>query len=182
MYRYPEIIRSNTFKLTRTFKDWDAWYNGTTGINIIDTEIQKANKYGWSHHIIRLMVFLNIMILLEIRPDHIYKWFMEVVPMDAYDWVMKSNIYCMGYFYDKAMVKVYISTSNYLRRMSNYKFTDCDTQLWDVLFYTFLKKHKYSLTAGNSVYLRNLSREPKHKAKGQTLSIPSPCSANRGLS
>ena len=94
--------------------EYTKWISGTTGIYPLDMEIQKVLKTGYAHHIVRLMFFLNIFILLEIHPEDIYKWFMELVTMDAYDWVMKSNIYCMGYFYPNAMTKLYISSSNYI--------------------------------------------------------------------
>lgn len=143
IHRLSDIINSNHFGNNRTFKDFNSWYNGTTGLGetgIIDNEIKKTLKYGYAHHIIRLMVFLNIMVLLRIHPVEIYKWFMEVVSIDAYDWVMKTNIYCMGYFYDKAMSKPYISSGAYLQRMSNYSGRE---KIWDDLFYQFIWDNKY---------------------------------------
>ena len=96
LYKYESLIASNNHK---NYKKLDkSWYSATTGITIIDNEIKKAIAYGYAHHIIRLMVFLNFLILSEINPNDIYKWFMEVVSIDAYDWVMIPNIYSMGGF------------------------------------------------------------------------------------
>lgn len=105
----------------------------------MDLEIKKALKTGYAHHIIRLMIFLNAFKLMYIHPEDIYKWFMEIVSIDAYDWVMKSNIYCMGYYYENAMTKPYISSSNYILKMSNYKKEDW-VNIWNALFYGYLHR------------------------------------------
>ena len=138
--KYNMIRNANLPQNDMTFKSWDPWYNGATGIYPLDQEIKKAMKYGYAHHIIRLMIFMNFFILCEIHPDEIYKWFMEVVSIDAYDWVMISNIYAMGYFDKGAMRKPYITTSNYILKMSNYKRDGKWDVIWTALFYRFIAK------------------------------------------
>ena len=49
--------------------------------------IKNALNHGWSHHIERLMILSNIMNLCEIKPQIVYKWFMEMF-VDSSDWVM----------------------------------------------------------------------------------------------
>lgn len=123
----------------------------STGIFAVDNEIAKARSSGYAHHIIRLMIFLNYFKLLRIDPKAIYKWFMEVVSIDAYDWVMYSNIAAMGYYSKKPfMQKPYITTSAYINRMSDYKERIPE---WDALFYTYLIDHQQNL----GVYARNLA-------------------------
>ena len=99
------------------------WYTGTTGIMPIDNEISKVIKYAWSHHIVRLMVFLNFMKLNNIKAFDIYKWFSEFVSLDVVEYLMVSNIAAMGYYAHnpKFTHKPYLSSSNYIRTMSNYK-------------------------------------------------------------
>lgn len=164
---HQEVLESNHFGHQRTFQDRDAWLNGTTQLPIVDHEIHKILQFGYAHHIVRLMVFLNLFHLMEIHPHHVYAWFMQMIAMDAYDWVMKSNIYAMGWHYPKAMVKPYLSTSNYLLKMSNYpKGPWCN--VWDALFYRFLQTHTPHLVRGAQVYLRNLAawdRKPKSEQK-----------------
>lgn len=138
--KYNLIRDANLPQNDMTFKTWTPWYNGTTGVYPLDQEIKKAIKYGYAHHIIRLMIFMNFFILCEIHPDEIYKWFMEVVSIDAYDWVMISNIYAMGYFDKGAMRKPYITTSNYVLKMSNYKKDGKWDVIWTELFYRFIAK------------------------------------------
>ena len=70
----------------------DKWYEGTTGIPPLDDAIHGAQKYGYTHHINRLMVLANIMNLCRIDPKEIYKWFMEMF-VDSSDWVMVPNVF-----------------------------------------------------------------------------------------
>ncbi len=146
MFKYKDLVSSNSPNNTKKFKNIEQWYKGETGIYPIDNEIKKAAKYGYSHHIVRLMFFMNFFILLELDPAEIYKWFMEIVSIDAYSWVMISNIYSMGYFYSKAMTKPYISSSNYISKMSNYKKDGYWEKIWDSLYYNFIINKPYAYT------------------------------------
>jgi len=147
LYRYEELLKNSFGNNKRLGKEW---YIGNTGLIVIDNEISKAIKYGYSHHIIRLMIFLNFMIINEIRPDDIYKWFMEVVSIDAYDWVMISNIYSMGYFSKIGMKRPYLSSSNYIIKMSNYKKDGIWDIIWDEKYRSFVKSRKINF------YLRSI--------------------------
>jgi deoxyribodipyrimidine photolyase-related protein len=99
-----------------------SFYDGTTGILPIDQTIKKVLKTGYCNHIERLMVLGNFMMLCEFDPDEVYRWFMELF-VDSYDWVMVTNIYGMSQFSDGGLMatKPYISGSNYVMKMSNYK-------------------------------------------------------------
>jgi deoxyribodipyrimidine photolyase-related protein len=148
LFKYDELIKSNNHK---NYKNIDkSWYNASTDILIIDNEIKKAINYGYAHHIVRLMVFLNFLILNEINPNDIYKWFMEVISIDAYDWVMIPNIYSMGYFSSIGMKRPYLSSSNYILKMSNYKKNGSWELLWNMLFCNFVKSRKINF------YLRSI--------------------------
>lgn len=115
------ITRKFTNKIPST------WYSANTGIYILDNEIKKCIRYAYSHHIIRLMVFLNLLVLNKINHDDIILWFTNVCSIDAYPWVMWSNIISMGYFTNRFTRKPYISTDNYIVNMSNYKKETNDT-------------------------------------------------------
>jgi deoxyribodipyrimidine photolyase-related protein len=119
-----------------------AWYDGTTGLLPFDDVVHKARKFAYAHHIERLMVAGNIMLLSEINPDDVYAWFMTFF-IDAYDWVMVPNIYGMSQYADGGMMttKPYMSGSNYILSMSNYpKAHWCD--VWDGLFWRFVDTHR----------------------------------------
>jgi deoxyribodipyrimidine photolyase-related protein len=119
-----------------------SFYDGSTGIPPIDVTIKKVLKTGYCHHIERLMVLGNFMMLCELHPDEVYQWFMELF-IDAYDWVMVPNIYGMSQFSDGGLfaTKPYISGSNYLMKMSNYKKGEWQNT-WDGLFWRFMDVHR----------------------------------------
>ena len=119
-----------------------SFYDGTTGIAPIDNTIKKLLKTGYSHHIERLMLLGNFMNLCEFDPDAVYQWFMEMY-IDAYDWVMVPNVYGMTLFADGGLMstKPYISSSNYVKKMSDYKNGDWQ-QTWDGLFWSFMDKNQ----------------------------------------
>lgn len=119
-----------------------SFYDGTTGIYPIDQTIRKTLETGYCHHIERLMVLGNFMVLCEFDPDEVYRWFMELF-IDSYDWVMVPNVYGMSQFADGGLMasKPYISGSNYLIKMSNYKKGEWQA-IWDGLFWRFMDTHR----------------------------------------
>ncbi|WP_299365519.1 cryptochrome/photolyase family protein [Winogradskyella sp.] len=119
-----------------------SFYSGTTGIEPVDDVIRKVNKTAYAHHIERLMILGNFMVLCEFDPDEVYKWFMELF-IDAYDWVMVPNVYGMSLYADGGLMstKPYISSSNYIMKMSNYSKGEWQST-WDGLFWTFMDKHR----------------------------------------
>jgi deoxyribodipyrimidine photolyase-related protein len=119
-----------------------SFYDGTTGIVPIDTSIKKLLESGYNHHIERLMVIGNFMLLCEIAPDAVYQWFMEMY-IDAYDWVMVPNVYGMSQFADGGMIttKPYICGSNYLMKMGDFPKGEWQA-IWDGLFWRFLSKQR----------------------------------------
>ncbi|HEY1047185.1 MAG TPA: cryptochrome/photolyase family protein [Bacteroidia bacterium] len=119
-----------------------SFYTGTTGIPPIDITIKKVLKTGYCHHIERLMVLGNFMVLCEFDPDEVYRWFMEMF-IDAYDWVMVPNVYGMSQFADGGLMatKPYISGSNYLMKMSDYPKGEWQ-EIWDALFWRFMNQQR----------------------------------------
>ena len=119
-----------------------SFWTGTTGILPIDITIKKVLQTGYCHHIERLMVLGNFMLLCEFDPDEVHKWFMELF-IDAYDWVMVPNVYGMTQFADGGLMttKPYISGSNFLMKMSNYEKGEWQ-QVWDGLFWRFMHVHR----------------------------------------
>ena len=170
---WREFIRGvyevkGTEERTKNFWDFNkkipaSFYDGTTGIKPVDDIIKKVLKTGYAHHIERLMLLGNFMVLCEFHPDEVYQWFMEMF-IDAYDWVMVPNVYGMSLFADGGLMstKPYISSSNYIMKMSNYFKGDWQ-DTWDGLFWTFMDKHR-DFFAGNprlGMLLGNLDRMKK---------------------
>ncbi|CAN5682729.1 cryptochrome/photolyase family protein [soil metagenome] len=48
-----------------------AWWDGTTGLEPVDTVIARVLRHGYAHHIERLMVLGNAMLLLRPDPDEV---------------------------------------------------------------------------------------------------------------
>jgi deoxyribodipyrimidine photolyase-related protein len=139
MYRNFNF-RQNHFGLKRKMND--AWYTATTGIPPIDDAIKKVQSYAYNHHIERLMVLGNAMLLCGLHPDEVNRWFMEMY-IDSADWVMEPNVYGMSQYAagDLFATKPYIAGSNYLRKMSHYPKGDwCD--IMDGLYWRFIDQHR----------------------------------------
>ncbi len=131
---------TNFWKFDRNLPS--SFYDGTTGIYPIDVTIKKLLNNAYLHHIERLMVMGNILFLLRINPNHVYRWFMEL-HIDAYDWVMVPNVYGMSQFSDGGLMstKPYISGSNYILKMSDYKKGDW-CEIWDALYWNFINEKR----------------------------------------
>ncbi len=139
MYHGPDL-RGNFFDHQRKLNE--KWYDGTLGIEPVDCVIRKVVDKGYCHHIERLMVLGNFMLLCEIDPDEVYRWFMEMF-VDSYRWVMEPNIYGMSQFADGGTLstKPYVSGSAYILRMSDFKKSSwCD--VWDALYWRFIDKNR----------------------------------------
>lgn len=172
-YFYDELRSNNKVDFWKRQQrlSWKVWYGeAPTGISLLDNEIKKTVATGYAHHIVRLMIFMNVMVLCQIQFEDVHRWFMEVCAIDAYDWVMVSNIGSMGFFSDKFMSKPYLASSNYLIKMSDYKLSKQERGVMDALFYGFLYSNKSMLTTTKSqanIYLRNLAFFEKKSAADQ---------------
>ena len=122
------------------------WYTGETGIPPLDATLKKVIRYGYCHHIERLMVLGSLMLLLEIHPQEAHRWFMEMF-IDSSDWVMGPNVYGMALFSDGGIfaTKPYFCGSNYYMKMGPFK-KDKNSHSWtdgvDGLYWQFIDKHK----------------------------------------
>jgi len=153
IYHGKEMMKMNY--LNHKYKLPKSWYNGSNDnnnneITIINDMIEKAREYGYLHHIERLMVMGNFALLLQTDPNDIYEWFM-ICFVDAYEWVMVPNVYGMSQYSlttMSMMTRPYISSSNYIKKMSDYK-NEKWFNLWDALYWYFLMTHKETL---NKIY------------------------------
>lgn len=117
------------------------WYDGTTGLPPVDEAIDRAKRHAYCHHIERLMVLGSVMMMSEIHPEDVYRWFMEMF-IDSAEWVMKPNVLGMSQYADGGMftTKPYLSGSAYILKMSDWGRGDwCD--VWDGLYWRFILKN-----------------------------------------
>jgi deoxyribodipyrimidine photolyase-related protein len=146
LHRGVEMRNKNFFKHSQPLPI-NFWNGEKIGIKPIDQVIKKVRKTAYTHHIERLMIVANFCVLAEFDPDHVYGWFMEMF-IDAYDWVMVPNVYSMGLFADGGIMatKPYISSSNYIAKMSNYRRDQSDpdhwSAKWDAMYWRFMHLHR----------------------------------------
>jgi deoxyribodipyrimidine photolyase-related protein len=115
----------------------------------IQDALERLQRYGYSHHIERLMIFGNYMLLANYNPTEVYAWFMSMY-VDAYEWVMVPNVIGMSQFADGGMDhggfanKPYISGSNYLQKMGHWWPTTAAAKSsdWTEMYWTFLERNK----------------------------------------
>lgn len=131
---------TNAWNLSRTLPA--SFYTGSTGIVPFDQSVKRTLRYAYCHHIERLMVLGNFMLLCDIKPDAVYQWFMELF-IDAYDWVMVPNVYGMSQHADGGLMttKPYISGSSYILKMSDYAKGDW-CEVWDALYWRFIDRER----------------------------------------
>jgi deoxyribodipyrimidine photolyase-related protein len=134
------IKKLNFWKHTQPIPD--AFYSATTGLKPVDDVIKRVMRYAYAHHIERLMILGNSMLLCELSPHDVCRWFRELF-IDAYDWVMLANVYSMSQYADGGLLasKPYISSSNYIHKMSSYK-KEPWSDVWDALYWRFIFKHQ----------------------------------------
>jgi deoxyribodipyrimidine photolyase-related protein len=140
IYHGEDMLKMN--KLNHKNKLTNSWYKGTTDIGIVNDMILKVKKYAYLHHIERLMVMGNIGLLLQINPKELYDWFM-ICFIDSYEWVMVPNVYGMSQYAltdISMMTKPYFSSSNYIKKMSDYKKEDWFDK-WNSLYWNLIKEH-----------------------------------------
>ena len=117
--RGPEFRKRNELRAHRPLPEW--FHTGETPMNCLAMVIRQLLDTGWNHHIQRLMVLGNFMLLAEIDPGECLRWFSELY-VDAFDWVMVPNVIGMICHADggEMMTKPYAASGAYIDRMSNY--------------------------------------------------------------
>jgi deoxyribodipyrimidine photolyase-related protein len=130
---------SNFWKHTQPLPK--AFAQARTGIVPVDTVVRRVQDHAWCHHIERLMVTGSFLLLCEVDPDEVYRWFMGQF-IDAYDWVMVPNVYGMSQYADGGLIttKPYLCGSAYVLRMSNFPRGDW-CPVWDALYWRFIHRH-----------------------------------------
>lgn len=136
-------VRQGVFMRTTNYLNFnlrmpESFWMGNTGIEPVDRTIHKVLQTGYCHHIERLMILGNFFHLCGFHPDDVYRWFMELF-IDSYDWVMVPNVYGMSQYSAGSLMttKPYISGSNYILKMSDYKKGEW-SRIWDALYWRYI--------------------------------------------
>lgn len=134
------------------------YWGQRSGMFCMDTVVAQVMATGWSHHITRLMILSNLAVLCGFSPRELTDWFW-VSYIDAYDWVVETNVLGMSTFADGGLTatKPYVSGAAYINRMSNYcgrcaldpkKATGQGSCPFTALYWSFLERHS-ALLASN---------------------------------
>ena len=97
---------------------WDA---SKAKMNCLRQTLIQTEDIGYAHHIQRLMILSNFALITGINPQEMENWFHSAF-IDAYDWVMQTNVLGMGLFADGGILasKPYAASANYINKMSDY--------------------------------------------------------------
>lgn len=97
------------------------YWSGETDMVCARDALDSVLRYGYGHHIQRLMVTGNLALTAGVDPRRISDWYLGMY-VDAVDWVTLPNTLGMVMFADGGLVgsKPYASTGKYIDRMSDY--------------------------------------------------------------
>jgi deoxyribodipyrimidine photolyase-related protein len=163
---YPQL---NHFKHNQPLPAffWDA---KKTEMNCLKQTLSQIERTGYAHHIQRLMILSNFALISGLNPQEFENWFHSVF-IDAYDWVMQTNVIGMGLFADGGILasKPYAASANYVNNMSDYckncsynhkeKITE-NACPFNFFYWDFLDRHYDKLKSQGrmSFILKNLER------------------------
>lgn len=144
-YRINGLVMRGSNPLKAQRKMTPAWYSGTLGIPPFDDVVRKLQARAYVHQPERFTVAANLMLLCEIHPDDMQRWFSELC-IDAQDWAVLPQVYLANQFIANGELGgMPISASNYLLQVSNYERGEW-TNIWDGLFWRFVEKHRAMLS------------------------------------
>jgi deoxyribodipyrimidine photolyase-related protein len=129
----------NVFKAYRKLSA--SWYQGTLGLPPFDNLVRKLQSRAYVSQPERLSIAVNLMLIAEIDPHDIQKWFSEQF-IDAYDWVLSATLHnTLQFTQDDNLVSAPIATSKAIMQMSDYEPGEW-TDVWDGLFWRFVENHR----------------------------------------
>lgn len=122
----PEFKNENFFHHKNQLAEF--FWTGKTKMNCVKVCVQNSLENGYAHHIQRLMVLGNLMLLLKTDPKEVDQWFLGIY-IDAIEWVQLTNTRGMSQYADGGNIatKPYVSSANYIQKMSNY----CESCFYD---------------------------------------------------
>ena len=117
--KMPRYKNKNFFNAKNPLPDF--FWSGKTDMNCLKQCISDTKKNAYAHHIQRLMVIGNFMLLAGIDPAAVNEWYL-LVYADAYEWVELPNVNGMILFSDGGVVasKPYAASGAYINKMSDY--------------------------------------------------------------
>jgi deoxyribodipyrimidine photolyase-related protein len=117
--KMPDYLQSNGLGATRNLPAF--FYSGETDMNCLRCVIHEVRDTAYNHHIQRLMILGNFLLLAGISPQEAHDWFLEMY-IDAHEWVMAANVLGMALHADGGFMatKPYAGSAAYISKMGNY--------------------------------------------------------------
>ncbi|MDQ6675737.1 MAG: cryptochrome/photolyase family protein [Acidobacteriota bacterium] len=156
---------------------WFYW-TGETDMACLHDALGQTLRYGYAHHIQRLMVNGLFCLLLGVAPREVHGWYLAIYA-DAVEWVELPNTLGMSQYGDGGVMgsKPYVASGKYIQRMSNY-CTGCRYNPaesvgeiacpFTTLYWDFLMRHEKMLIGNPRMIMqvKNLTRisAPKKRA------------------
>ena len=133
------------------------FWSGETDMQCLHETVQQTLRYGYAHHIQRLMIAGLYCLLYGVRPQAVHEWYLAVY-VDAVEWVELPNTLGMSQYADGGYMasKPYAASGAYINRMSNYcagcrydpSVATGDTACpFTTLYWDFLLRHKGRFTS-----------------------------------
>ncbi|KQR20813.1 hypothetical protein ASF76_10850 [Microbacterium sp. Leaf151] len=172
MYRaHPELERVNALHLDGRIQKY--WYSGErmpSDLPVpVRTVLERVHRWGYAHHIERLMVLGNWFLLQGYAPREVNAWFLALF-VDAYDWVMVPNVMGMSQFADGGFVatKPYVSGGAYLQKMGSWwpSAADAKDSVFTDAYWSFLERHEDVLAGNHRLSLALAQMRKRRDARG----------------
>ncbi|MDY7021327.1 MAG: cryptochrome/photolyase family protein [Cyanobacteriota bacterium] len=180
-----DYSQQNWFDHTQPLPDF-FWDYQKTKMNCLHQVLSQVETLGYAHHIQRLMILSNFALIAGLSPQAVEDWF-HAVFIDAYDWVMQTNVIGMGLFADGGVLasKPYAASANYINKMSDY----CKNCVYkhrerlgekacpfNVFYWDFLDRHREKLKSQGRMnlvlrHLDKMSEEERQRIHQQAVEL-----------
>ncbi|BAZ49238.1 deoxyribodipyrimidine photolyase-related protein [Nostoc sp. NIES-4103] len=170
IYHFVDADYSNKNWFNHTQPLPEFFWTGKTKMNCLHQILTQVQRTGYAHHIQRLMVLSNFALIAGLEPQAVENWF-HAAFIDAYDWVMQTNVIGMGLFADGGLLasKPYAASANYINKMSDYckscvynhkERTGKNACPFNFFYWDFLDRHRNKLQSQGrmSFILNNLDK------------------------
>lgn len=171
----PDYRNRNAFDMHGSLPAW--YWTGDVDLCCLSESLGQVVKYGYGHHIQRLMVTGNFALIGGVDPAAISDWYLAMY-VDAVDWVTLPNTLGMVMHADGGLVgtKPYAASGKYLERMSDYCHgcqyrpevrTGPEACPFTTFYWDFLLRHEQKLRGNRRMALmfKSLERLPEAERK-----------------
>ena len=173
--RMPSYAGCNALEAELPLPDF--FWSGQTDMRCLGEALEQTLRYGYAHHIQRLMITGLYCLLYGVRPQAVHEWYLAVY-VDAVEWVELPNTLGMSQYADGGYMasKPYVASGSYINRMSNYcagcrydpSCATGDTACpFTTLYWDFLQRHRerFSSHPRTALQWRGLGRRGENELK-----------------